>query len=595
MATARRIATSSVLVLVTSLGLTAYAGPSAVASSKPPPIDPGQHQTHPRLKIAAPDHRRNPGLKAILSEKDADRGVEDPAQSALCQAGVGKPNPYRNPFPNIDQIVGDTIVPIGTQAGCSAPQNEDTIAVNPENPRNLVAGTNDYRVFNSREQRNDGSGWAYTTFNGGRTWKNVQLPHLTFQTGGTGAFAQMDSAGDPVVAFGPHNTVYYGNIVFSRGTPAGNGTEAANGIALNVSHDGGLHWSEPLLIQADGVTRSGTLTPSRIFNDKIWLAADRHNGRVYVTWTRFADTADGGYLESPIVLAASNDYGRSFGPRRRVDSTLTGFKPGGLTPYSQGSNPQVSRDGTLHIAYEGEQCATLACDQFGTTDRDVTVVARSRDHGRTFTKTIVDTNYDFPFNEPLGTATLTGENFRVNSYPQLAYDDRTDQLAVTWSDDRNGRYDPQTGESLRSNGDNLLSLSKAGRRWTKPRVLGTAQDEVFGAVAIQDGTVAVSSYTRHYAGNGSVDLDYAFWSSSKGRRHGRFDLRRVTTQSSDPQIQFVGADDAGNEVQGLFIGDYTAVALGKDGVLHPNWTDFRGKPGTTAPNQDAYTQAFRID
>ncbi len=182
---------------------------------------------------------------------------------------MGKPNPYRDPFPNIDQIVGDTTVTVGSQAGCSSAQNENTIAVNPENPRNIVSGTNDYRVFNSREQRNDSSGWAYTSFDGGRTWKNVELPHLTFQTGGTGAFAQMDSAGDPVVAFGPHNTVYYGNIVFSRGTPTGDGTEAANGIALNVSHDGGLHWSEPLLIQADGVTRNGTLTASTIFNDKI--------------------------------------------------------------------------------------------------------------------------------------------------------------------------------------------------------------------------------------------------------------------------------------------------------------------------------------
>ena len=594
MAPVRRIATTTALVLVTSLGLTAYAGPSASASSKPPPTDPGRHQSN-RSKLApAPDHRRNPGLKAILSEKDADRGVEDPSLSALCQAGVSKPNPYRDPFPNIDQIVGDTTVTVGSQAGCSSAQNENTIAVNPENPRNLVAGTNDYRVFNSREQRNDASGWAYTSFDGGKTWTNVQLPHLTFQTGGTGAFAQMDSAGDPVVAFGPNNTVYYGNIVFSRGAPTGDGTEAANGIALNVSHDGGLHWSEPLLIQADGVTRSGTLTPSTIFNDKIWLAAEKNSGRVYVTWTRFADTPDGGYLESPIVLAASTDFGRSFGPVRRVDSTLDQFKRGGLTPFSQGSNPQVARDGTLYIAYEGEQCATLACDQVGTTDRDVTVVAKSADHGRTFTKSIVDTNYDFPFNEPLGTPTLTGENFRMNSYPQLAYDERSDRLAVTWNDDRNGTYDRKTGESLRSNGDNILALTNGGGRWMKPRVLGTAQDEVFGAVAIRDGDVAVSSYTRHYAGSASVDLDYALWSSTKGHGSGRYDLRRVTTQSSDPQVQFVGTDDEGNEVQGLFIGDYTALALGNDGVLHPNWTDFRGNPGNTTPNQDAYTQAFRF-
>ena len=36
---------------------------------------------------------------------------------------------------------------------------------------------------------------------------------------------------------------------------------------------------------------------------------------------------------------------------------------------------------------------------------------------------------------------------------------------------------------------------------------------------------------------------------------------------------------------------YTAVAMGWDGVLHPCWTDFRGKPGVTSPNQDAYTAA----
>ena len=36
---------------------------------------------------------------------------------------------------------------------------------------------------------------------------NVVLPHLTFQTGATGTLSDMDSAGDPAIAFGPHNTV----------------------------------------------------------------------------------------------------------------------------------------------------------------------------------------------------------------------------------------------------------------------------------------------------------------------------------------------------------------------------------------------------
>ena len=48
-------------------------------------------------------------------------------------------------------------------------------------------------------------------------------------------------------------------------------------------------------------------------------------------------------------------------------------------------------------------------------------------------------------------------------------------------------------------------------------------------------------------------------------------------------------------LQGVFIGDYTAVAMGTDGVMHPCWTDFRGQPGVTSPNQDAYTMAVHLD
>ncbi len=578
--------------------LVASPGAAHAATSKPTPNDPAHTRSatataRPRAAGELPDQRRSPGLKAVLSEKDTDRAVEPPGLSALCQAGIGKPNPYRPIAPNVDQINGDAIVTTGTQQGCSTAQNENTIAVNPENPKNLVAGTNDYRIYNPNEQRNDATGWAYTSFDGGISWKNIQLPHLTNVTGGTGAFAQMDSAGDPVLAFGPHNTVYYGNIVFSRGLPTGTGTEAANGIALNVSHDGGLHWSEPVLIQVDGTDRAGNLLPSQFFNDKIWLAADHSSGRVYVTWTRFADNADASYLESPIVIASSSNYGRTFSRFRRVDTTLDNFKAGGLTPFSQGSNPQVGNDGTLYIGYEGEVCQNLSCDAYGVTDRDVTVVATSKDHGRTFSQHIIGTNYDFPFNEPLGTLTLTGENFRINSYPQLAYDTVTGLLAITWADDRNGRYDPATGESIASNGDNIVSASADGSRWTPPIAIGTPQDEVFGAVAIHRGVAALTSYTRHWDPAG-VNLDYAYWTSSGAAMSRSLPIHRITTQSSNPQIQFVSADDEGNEVQGVFIGDYTGAALGSDLKLHPNWTDFRGKPGVTAPNQDADTQSIQL-
>jgi hypothetical protein len=557
---------------------------SGATGDRPAPVDPnranaaGKQRGPARTAEAEPAHTvPNELLRERLAdaEEDAD---EPPSASALCQQFVDKPNPYRNPAPNVDAINNDTIVNVGSQRGCSSAQNETTIAVNPTDPRNLVAGSNDYRVYNSREDRNDSSGWAYTSLDGGRSWNNVQLPHLTFQTGATAPLSYMDSAGDPVVTFGPGNTVYYANLVFSRADP-GPGRQAASGLAVSVSHDGGLSWGEPSILELDGVDPDGTPTPAYVFNDKEWIAADPHSGTVYVTWTRFTYDTSGAYIESPIMVRKSTDFGRTWSAATRVAPALDGFS-GGITPFDQGSNPQVGNDGTLYVAYEASVCGSAACD--AADDHDAVVVATSRDGGRTFRNEEVATDYDFP-------ETLTNENFRLNSYPLTAYDRLTGRLWITWADDRNGRYS-DGGESVRTDGDVFVVGSKlGGHGWTGPLRVGSHSDEFFPAVAAVAGRVAVSYYTRTYDANG-IGLDYAY-SAGWGSGIGGAPVRRVTTQTSDPQIQFVAVEPDGTEVQGVFIGDYSGVAMGWDLRLHPCWTDFRGKPGVTKPNQDVYTQS----
>jgi len=538
----------------------------------------------PKMLSARPLARSKPLPNALLSKGegedpgDDDTAVSlDPTLSALCQSYIGQLNKYRNPFPNVDQIRDDTIVSAGTQLGCNSAQNETTIAVNPQNPWNLVAGTNDYRIFNTRESRNDGSGWAYTTFDGGRTWKNIQLPHLTFQTGATGALSDMDSAGDPAVAFGPHNTVYYANLVFSR-------LNDASGIVVSKSTDGGLTWGEPSIVHTDGVDSSGNPTDTPIFNDKEWITVDPRTGTVYVTWTSFEPSG------SPIQVSHSDDGGRTWSAPAVVNPA-SAFKTGGVTPFSSGSNPQVNRRGDLFIAYESAVCQTLNCDQ--ATDHDAVIVAVSHDHGRTFTNVEVALDFDFPNNADVGRETLTGENFRINSFPQMTIDPFTGLLVVTWADDRNGQYDPKTGASIKTNGDSFVSASFDGVHWSRTVDIGTSDDEVYPAVAANAGRVGVTFYTRHYDPKG-IGLDYAYVEAPEWNlgalAHNK--VHRVTTQTADPQIQFVGTGAVtGKVLQGLFIGDYTAVAMGWDGVLHPCWTDFRGKPGVTSPNQDAYTAA----
>jgi Neuraminidase (sialidase) len=549
-------------------------------------ITAGASEHHPKMysatPLARPAVRHNSLLGNSGDPGDDDTAISlDPTLSALCQSFIGKLNTYHDPRPNVDQINGDTFVLAGTQTGCNAAQNETTIAVNPWNPRNLVAGTNDYRIFNTREGRNDGAGFAYTTFNGGRTWIDVQLPHLTFQTGATGTLSDMDSAGDPAVAFGPDGTVYYANLVFSR-------LNSASGVVVSASHDGGRTWGEPSIVHTDGVDSSGNPTATDIFNDKEWITVDPRNGTVYVTWTEFGPT------DSPIYVASSKDGGVTWSTPAAVNPASS-FTTGGITPFSSGSNPRVNRHGALFIAYESAVCQTLNCNQ--PTDHDAIIIATSTDGGKTFSNKEVAADFDFPFNPDTGRDTLTGENFRINSFPQMTIDPITDSLFVTWSDDRNGAYDPTTGASIKTNGDVFVIGSRDGEHWSRTIDVGTQSDEVYPAIAANWGRVAVSFYTRTYDPNG-IGLDFAYVSASAEDLDdlSRARVHRITTETSNPQIQFVATGAVTKKVlQGVFIGDYTAVALGFDGVLHPCWTDFRGSPGVTAPNQDAYTQAVELD
>jgi hypothetical protein len=577
------VLTALILPLAVVMAPVAQAQPGGA----PLPVDPkpGKH------KISAAAEPRHDTPNPLLKERFAEAEEEDsdsPALSALCQTYIGKPNPYRPIGPNVDAIRGDTIVPTGSQQGCSTAQNETTIAVNPENPRNIVAGSNDYRLYNTREARNDSGGFAYTSFDGGRTWATVQLPHLDFPTGAAAPLSYMDAAGDPAVAFGPHNTVYYATLVFSRAAVP-DSEQLASGMAVSVSHDGGRSFGDPAILHLDGVTPAGTPTPTSIFNDKEWIAADPETGDVYVAWTQFTYDASGAFVESPIVLSKSSDYGRRWSEARRVSPSLTDFH-GGITPFGSGANPVVMRDGTLQIAYETSVCATAACDQ--PADHDAVVMATSRDGGRTFRHTEVATNFDFPVNEDVANNALTGENFRINSFPQLAYDRFTDRLWVSWADDRNGKYEDR--ESVKTDGDAFVSSSDGRHGWSKPvRVGTTGADEVFPAVAALAGRVAVTFYTRTYDRQG-IGLDYAY-AAGWGSDVGRAPIRRITTETANPQVQFVSTGaESGEVLQGVFIGDYTAAALGTDFKLHPCWTDFRGNPGTTLPNQDVVTQSVPV-
>lgn len=491
-----------------------------------------------------------------LSKASRFSQAPDPALASTCKSFIdGGGNPYRRRVaPNVNQIVDDAVnTGVGPNHGCHTPQNETSLAVDPADPQHLVAGANDYRFVNPTAGRNDGSGGHYFSFDGGRTWGNGFLPGLV--KGNSTAPGPFDGAGDPVVAFGPDGTVYYSNIAFNRTTPE-------NGVFVNASTDGGRTFGPP-----------GTVTYTEdptLFNDKEWMAVDNsplspHRGTVYVTWTKFEFTPGGTYLRSPIVLARSTDGGRTFS--EPVPVSLPNNQ------YNQFSVPVIGPRGEVYVTFQNWPTLTSVNSQ--------NMVAVSSDGGRSFARNVrISNNVDFPYNPDTGRSSLTGQTFRVNSGPATAIRLSDGMLFTVWADNRNGA-------ATATNGDVFLSRSAdGGLTWTGPQKVNTEtgkHDQFFPWVAVGgDGSVHVGFYDRQYVvGGDSADdayLDYAYARSSDGRTFAA--TERITTEASDPNTQF----------DGLFIGDYTAVAADVHGNAHLSWTDSRGRPGTTPPNQDAYHQ-----
>ena len=476
---------------------------------------------------------------------------------------------------NVDAVVGDTAFTLVDGTRCYNPQNEQNIAINPTNSQNVVTSANDYR-YGFQEL-------VYVSMDGGNSFADVLLPGWDVATGGRGLFTHVSAGGDPVLAFGRDGTLYFLALVydfsFANRTPSG--------VAVASSRDGGATWSTPVMVHYEDA--------SNFFNDKPWLAAGA-GGDVYVTWTHFNQGPHGlGYISSNIVGAVSHDHGQTWSEMIAVSD--------GAHPFDQGSSPAYAPDGTLYVAYEGNQASDPT--------RDQTVVARSTDGGTTFTNMEVGRVYDdvgcYPTNVAQDRARLSFEQFRVSSFPSLAIDPTTGGLAIAWSDDQNNAGCAGGAASFSGLTNNQVKLvtSADGKTWTAPQQITSGADKVYPAVGANAGRIVVGYYTRdfspvptatdhtcqrgflsdkdpgyptspttpvHYVDLAPVCLDYAFSSSTDNFAS----ETRVSSQSSNPYLQFSGS----------FIGDYTGVAVDPAGGVHTVWTDDRGLPGTTTPNQD---------
>src|SRR5947209_8798363 len=139
---------------------------------------------------------------------------------------------------------------------------EVAIAINPNNPDNLVAAS-----FQTNKPLHTSS-YIYVTMDGGQTWHtsaNQDPQNLT--------------QGDDAVAFGGDGIAYHVYLSFV-GIRVQRPKRAESGIIVSASKDGGLTWGEPV----PAINHINSVTP---FEDKPGIVTDNvsgspHRGNVYL-------------------------------------------------------------------------------------------------------------------------------------------------------------------------------------------------------------------------------------------------------------------------------------------------------------------------
>ena len=526
-------------------------------------------------------------------EEEAQESFAVPTSSA----------PITPPFVLTSTLDGTSIAgPAVTvnQDTAAAPQNETSIAVDPNNAKRVVASMNDYvtRTWTCMisgtpcSALGDGYSGTYFSNDGGQTWCCVStdpshigtlIPGVDHLVGGS-----YDAGGDPAVAFDSQGHVYYSGLGFDRTAPPS--TVAVNKGTFDGA--GHLTWGAPTFINA---------TKSRsTLNDKPWIAVDSHAGspfrdRVYVTWTRFIFSAGtGNYVQSPIAFAYSSNGGATFSTPKLIAGNVL---------YGQGSHPTVGPDGTLYVFWNGStRLASL----------DSTYMVKSTDGGATWSK-------------PLSVSTMTnipgvrGTAFRVNSYPAAAAAPNGD-LYATWATEVKNNATSFGGDTdcayfiagnHLSQCHSVAVYSKStdgGATWSAPALnfapgnrtadgypvtnpdkttlsapspTGPIED-VFPAVAVSaNGKVFLSAY------RGTFVSPWQTCAAGPAPPVGRIECDTLGNYINNTRLDYVVNDlttgvtnpatthpiNSRYGFGGGFFGDYTDIAAGSDDVFHALWTD----------------------
>ncbi|MBV9293594.1 MAG: hypothetical protein JO222_14190 [Frankiales bacterium] len=208
---------------------------------------------------------------------------------------------------------------------------EPSIAVNPANPRNMIAiylRNNDAFVPNavngqvdppsSRDATQQIQGCDYAvTFNGGRTWTRHALPANDFTTD-----PAENNCSDSIVVFDRRGTAYVMASAY-----ASLGFVGDSEYRMLRSTDGGRTWSKPSVV-APGEIGQGSHPQDddgiRTYDDRPWLTIDPQTRDLFIDGTQVRADGSG---TGTVYLTASTDRGRTWSNPIVVPAANLGSAP----------------------------------------------------------------------------------------------------------------------------------------------------------------------------------------------------------------------------------------------------------------------------
>lgn len=341
----------------------------------------------------------------------------------------------------------------------------------------------------------------------GVTWVNGNLPGITVAEGGL-----YDRASDPSVAFDARHNVWLISTLALRGVTSFDGD-----VVVSRSTDGGLNWSNPILVSATGEA------------DKNWIVCDNTAtspffGRCYHQW-------DDGSLNGRMRFSFSTDGGLTWSaPRSTADLAM------GLA-----GQPLVQPNGTLIVPYTNG--------------------------GQTQVRVVRSLNGGVSFRNSFSVASIIDRTvrggLRTSPIPSAEIDG-AGRIFVSWQD---CRFQPSCNRN-----DIVFITSSDGLNWSSVRripihSIGTTFDHFIPGLGVNKSTsgstarlgLAYYFYPQGNCGFSTCQLNVGFISSSNGGTS----WSAPRTLAGPMSLSWLA-----NTSQGRMVGDYISTSWA-GGTAHP--------------------------